>query len=55
MRARIRTIADAVPRIGPPIALGAGMEPIEYSRLEKALILAAFVPFIAIGMLMLFA
>jgi hypothetical protein len=32
-----------------------GMEPIEYSRLEKALILAAFVPFIAIGMLMLFA
>jgi hypothetical protein len=31
------------------------MEPIEYSRLEKTLILAAFVPFIAIGMLMLFA
>ena len=32
-----------------------GMEPIEFSRLEKALIMAAFLPFLAIGMLMLFA
>jgi hypothetical protein len=31
------------------------MEPNELSRIEKTLIAAAFLPFIAIGMLMLFA
>ena len=31
------------------------MEPIEFSRMEKALILAAFLPFLAIGLLVLFA
>jgi hypothetical protein len=31
------------------------MEPLEYSRMEKALILAAFLPFLAIGLLVLFA
>jgi hypothetical protein len=31
------------------------MEPKEYSRMEKALILAAFLPSLAIGLLVLFA
>jgi len=31
------------------------MEPLDYSRMEKALILAAFLPFLAIGLLVLFA
>lgn len=31
------------------------MEPIEFSRMEKAVILAAMLPFLAIGLLMLFA
>lgn len=35
--------------------MGPDMEPIDFSRAEKALILAAMVPFLAIGLLMLFA
>ena len=31
------------------------MEPLDYSLMEKALILAAFLPFLAIGLLVLFA
>jgi hypothetical protein len=31
------------------------MEPTEFSRMEKALIVAAMLPFMAIGLLMLFA
>ena len=34
---------------------GAGMEPMQFSRMEKAFILAAFLPFLAIGLLVLFA
>ena len=34
---------------------GAGMEPMQFSRMEKALIMAAFLPFLAIGLLVLFA
>ena len=32
-----------------------GMEPIEFSRMEKALVFAAFMPFLLIGVLVLFA
>jgi hypothetical protein len=31
------------------------MEPIEFSRWEKALVVAAFVPFLMVGLLVLFA
>jgi hypothetical protein len=31
------------------------MEPMQFSRMEKALIMAAFLPFLAIGLLVLFA
>ncbi len=31
------------------------MEPIQMSRMEKALILAAFMPFLMVGVLFLFA
>jgi hypothetical protein len=31
------------------------MEPIQFSRMEKALIMAAFLPFILIGVLVMFA
>jgi len=31
------------------------MEPMQFSRMEKAFILAAFLPFLAIGLLVLFA
>ena len=46
----------ATPRLARALHSGMpGMEPLEYSRLEKALILAAFLPFLAIGLLALFA
>ena len=31
------------------------MEPMQFSRMEKALIMAAYLPFLAIGLLVLFA
>jgi hypothetical protein len=43
------------PELARPLQWAACMEPIEFSRMEKALILAAFLPFVAIGMLVLFA
>jgi hypothetical protein len=46
----------ATPRLARRLHSGCrGMEPLEYSRMEKALILAAFLPFLAIGLLVLFA
>ena len=41
------------PKLARRLHSDAGMEPIEFSRMEKALIMAAFLPFLAIGLLML--
>jgi hypothetical protein len=45
----------AAPQLAQRLHMDARMEPIEFSRMEKTLILAAFLPFLAIGLLMLFA
>ena len=51
----MRTLADADPKLARRLHRATCMEPIELSRLEKALIMAAFLPFLAIGLLVLFA
>lgn len=52
---RIRTSSNAQPRIGAPIALLRGMEITEGTRLEKALVIAACIPFMVLGLLYIFA
>ena len=42
-------------RAGPRCAYVGHMEPIEFSRWEKALVVAACVPFLMMGLLYLFA
>jgi hypothetical protein len=43
------------PELARRLQSGSGMEPIEFTRMEKALVLAAFLPFVLIGVLVLFA
>ena len=44
-----------VPELARGLQREPGMEPMQFSRMEKALIMAAFLPFLAIGLLVLFA
>ena len=44
-----------VPKLARRLQRATCMEPMQFSRMEKALIMAAFLPFLAIGLLVLFA
>jgi hypothetical protein len=52
---RTGTARRRMARSGKAIALGAGMEITEGTRLEKALIIAACFPFLMMGLIFLFA
>jgi hypothetical protein len=60
-RAHRAAIADprqlaGIPLAGPsPASPNAGLKPIEFSRMEKALVVAACFPFLVVGLLLLFA
>lgn len=43
------------PELARCLQSAVGMEPMQFSRMEKTLIMAAFLPFLAIGLLVLFA
>ena len=43
------------PKLARRLQRALRMEPMQFSRMEKALIMAAFLPFLAIGLLVLFA